>query len=89
MPQTCLEVVGCAVKCIDLQMNPPGFSVTCVANCVAQGCSDVQFFVDQVLNCVVAHLPECIGGGGGGGIGCFMDKCQSQFAACIGANCSQ
>jgi hypothetical protein len=63
--------------------------VTCVANCVAQGCSDVQFFVDQVLNCVVAHVPDCIGGGGGGGLNCFQQQCQSEFAACIGANCSQ
>jgi hypothetical protein len=86
MPASCLEVVGCALQCLDLQAIPPKFSVTCVANCVAKGCSDVQFFVDQVLNCVVLHIPDC---GGGGGVGCFQDKCQAEFAACIGATCNQ
>ena len=72
----------CAFECVDLTMDPPGFSVTCVANCVALGCADVQFFVDQVLNCAVGALPIC-----GGDFGCVQEECDAQFAACIGANC--
>jgi hypothetical protein len=63
-------------------MNPPGFSVSCVANCVAQGCSDVQFFVDQVLDCAAANLVTC-----GADFGCIQSACGNEFAACLGATC--
>jgi len=81
-PKGCLEVVGCALQCIDITKNPPQFSVACVANCVAQGCADVQFFVDQVLNCVVSKLPQC-----GPNFGCLQNACGPEFAACIAATC--
>jgi hypothetical protein len=74
--------------CIDLQATPPSFSLTCVSNCVAEGCPNVQFFVDQVINCAISALPQCIGGGGGGVFGCIMNQCSSQFSACIGATCN-
>ncbi len=61
---------------------PPSFSVTCVANKVALGCADVQFFIDQVLNCAVGALATC-----GGDPGCIQDECDSELAACIGATC--
>jgi hypothetical protein len=47
------------------------------------GVVDVQFFVDQVLNCAVANLPQC-----GGDPGCLQKACDSEIAACIGATCS-
>jgi hypothetical protein len=47
----------------------------------------VQFFVDKVLSCVASHIPDCIGQGGG--VGCLMAQCQSQFTACLGATCDQ
>jgi hypothetical protein len=81
-PKTCLEVVTCSFQCIDLQQTPPKFSIACVANCVAQGCADVQFFVDQVLNCAIGALPTC-----GGNFGCIQQACSTQFAACIAATC--
>ena len=78
----CIEIVTCALNCIDLNMNPPGISLSCAANCVALGCSNVQFFVDQVLNCAVANLGTC-----GGDFGCIQTQCDAEFAACIGATC--
>jgi hypothetical protein len=64
-----------------------GFNVTCVANCVSAGCANSQFFVNQVLNCAVGAIPQCIGMGGGGIVGCLMKQCSSQLAACIGSSC--
>jgi len=82
MPKTCLETITCALGCIDLMSQPPKFSVTCVANCVSEGCPNSQFFVDQALNCFVGALPMC-----GGDFNCLQGACGSQIAACIGANC--
>jgi hypothetical protein len=77
-----LEVVTCALDCIDIGQNPPQFSLTCVSTCVALGCADVQFFVDQVINCIVFSLPIC-----GGDFNCLQNECAAEFAACIGAEC--
>jgi hypothetical protein len=74
--------VGCAFQCIDLEQDPPEFSISCVANCVSLGCADVQFFVDQVLDCAFQALPFC-----GGDFGCIQEECDAEFAACIGATC--
>ncbi|NUQ76022.1 MAG: hypothetical protein HUU21_20980, partial [Polyangiaceae bacterium] len=82
-PIGCLEIVFCALQCIDLEQEPPQFSIACVANCVALGCADVQFFVDQVLTCAVTVIPEC-----GGDAGCIQKECDEEFAACIGATCN-
>jgi hypothetical protein len=78
----CMQVVQCAFQCIDVNADPPTFSVSCVANCVALGCAKVQFFVDQVLTCAAQHLPEC-----GGDFGCLQNVCGAEIAACIGATC--
>jgi hypothetical protein len=83
-PITCFEIVTCAFQCIDLEQDPPAFSITCVANCVSQGCADVQFFVDQVLTCAVSALPNC-----GGDFGCIQSECDAEIAACLGAQCNQ
>jgi hypothetical protein len=81
-PIGCLEVVGCTFQCIDLEQVPPDFSISCVANCVSLGCADVQFFVDQVLDCAFDVLPIC-----GGDFGCIQEECDQEFAACIAATC--
>src|SRR6185295_4934335 len=67
---TCIETVTCAFGCF----SGMGFSATCVTNCVSQGCANAQFFVDQVLNCAVKNIPQCIGGGGI--VNCLMKECQ-------------
>jgi hypothetical protein len=81
-PLGCLEVVNCSLGCIDLQQDPPDFNVGCVANCIAAGCADVQFFVNQMLQCAIQQLGEC-----GGDPDCILGECSSELAACIGANC--
>jgi hypothetical protein len=82
-PIGCIQIVMCSVGCIDMGQFPPQFSMTCVANCVAQGCADVQYFVDQVLNCMVFALPVC-----GTDVGCLQTQCAAQFAACANATCN-
>jgi hypothetical protein len=60
-----------------------------VANALAQGCANAQAAADQVVNCAIANIGSCIGGGGGGGIfQCFQSKCSAQFATCLGATCN-
>ena len=80
----CFQIVTCALgNCIDLGGGfPPQFSLTCVANCVAQGCPDVQFFVDQFISCAIGALPQC-----GGDFMCLQDQCSSEFSACLAATC--
>ena len=81
----CLEVVNCALGCLDLGSLPPKFSLSCIANCTAQGCADVQYFVDEFINCAIANIGNCLGDGGG--IGCIQKACDAELAACIGAKC--
>jgi hypothetical protein len=85
----CFQIVTCALGCIELNQDPPKFSITCVANCVAKGCADVQFFVDQTLNCAVLNindLADCISGPGSA-ISCVQQYCGSEVAACLNATC--
>ena len=80
----CFEIVTCVLGgCIDLGGGfPPDISLTCFANCVAKGCADVQFFVDQFVNCALGAIPEC-----GGDFQCFQEVCQEEFTACLAADC--
>ncbi len=93
----CLQMVGCVLTsggpngtgCIEFGGGGfPNVSLTCFANCVAQGCADAQQAVDQFVGCAIQHIPECIGGGGGGVFGCLQEVCGAEFAACISSNCN-
>ena len=75
----CPEELTCAFGCLNLMGNPPMISVSCIANCAADGCPAAQFFFDQVANCLIANIGSC-----GPSIGCLMGKCQSEIAACLG-----
>jgi hypothetical protein len=98
--KNCIDVVSCAIGglvpggsgngCIDLGSTPPSFSLSCVANCLAEGCANAQKAADQVVNCAVANIFGCFGsGGGGGGVGqCILQKCGSEIAVCLAANCN-
>jgi hypothetical protein len=79
-----MEVVMCIIpKCLQLNQSPPGFSAVCMANCIAQGCSDVQYFVDKVLQCALLKaIPSC-----GPSLSCIESKCSSEIKACLNAKC--
>ena len=85
----CLQTVTCAFGCINMNggNGVPQFSATCLANCIADGCPNVQFFVDQVLNCAVGAFPMCKGQGQGQIFSCVQNLCGTAFAACFGATC--
>lgn len=80
----CFAMLTCALKCIDLSTQPPGVSVTCVADCVSEGCPSAQFFFDQAFNCFLQNITSC-----GLDINCLETQCDSQVAACIGSKCTQ
>ena len=81
---SCFAAFTCAIKCINTNTQPPTVSVSCVANCLAQGCPDTQFFFDQAFNCAVLKgLPKC-----GGNIQCIMQVCSSEITACLGSSCN-
>ena len=79
----CFQVVTCALKCFNLQQDPPQISATCLAQCVALGCSDVQFFVDQVLNCAIFKFAD----GTCNEPDCVLEACKNEVAVCLGATC--
>jgi hypothetical protein len=83
---SCFKAFTCAIGCIDLMMTPPSVSVSCLANCVAEGCADTQFFFDQAFNCVI---DAALFGDGGSchDIMCLESQCGPQIAACLGAVC--
>jgi len=83
---TCIQIVTCDFGCIDFAGGgggggPPSFSLTCIADCVAMGCADIRFFVDQVVNCAVSHLGEC------SDLACVQRVCGDEITACLGARC--
>lgn len=84
--KNCFQIVTCALGCVQLDKDPPEFSVSCVANCVAQGCPDVQFFVDQALTCAFLNLDE-IANCNGSILECAQQSCGPEMNACLGATC--
>ena len=84
--KNCLQVVTCTLGCIEFNTSPPKFSLTCVANCAAQGCPDVQYFVDEVVNCAIFNIQDIIGCPGSP-LSCLQGSCGSEISACLGASC--
>jgi hypothetical protein len=80
---SCFQAFTCAIKCIQLNSNPPSVSVSCVANCLAEGCPDTQFFFDQAFNCAIVQAF----GGCGGDFNCIQQACATEIAACLGSTC--
>lgn len=86
---SCFMIVTCALGCVELDEDPPNFSVSCVANCVSKGCADVQFFVDQTLSCAfqnVEKIADCADGPSSV-MSCAQKFCGAELAACLGATC--
>ncbi len=78
----CLEMLTCALGCVDFSMRPPNISVTCIADCVSRGCPTAQFFFNQAFNCFIQNFSQC-----GPSINCLMMACQTQTAECIAYRC--
>jgi hypothetical protein len=58
-------------------------SLSCLGNCVADGCPDTQFFLDQAVNCAIqAAFGTC-----GGDFQCITQQCGTEIAACLGSTC--
>ncbi len=82
--KSCFQAFTCSIGCIKLNSNPPQVSISCVANCLAQGCADTQFFFDQAFNCAVFKgIAQCKGPD----INCLQKVCGPEIAACLGATC--
>jgi hypothetical protein len=84
--KSCFQAFTCAIGCIDLMATPPSVSVSCVANCVAEGCPATQYFFDQAFNCILDTA--LFGDAGCKDITCFEKSCQNEINACLGATCS-
>jgi hypothetical protein len=86
--KTCFESFTCVIGCIGFGMGgPPMVNLACIANCVADGCADTQYFLNQAVNCA---LDSIIGGGDAGSCmspSCIETVCGPQIAACLGATC--
>ncbi len=80
---TCREIVNCVFGCFNLRQRPPQISLACVGDCTARGCADVQFFVDQAVNCAVQNAF----GGGIGGIDQIFQVCAAELEACYAVSC--
>ena len=78
----CMEMLTCALGCVDFSMRPPNISVTCIADCVAMGCPSAQFFFNQAFNCFIQNFGKC-----GPKFGCLSMQCGPELAACIGSKC--
>lgn len=82
----CQAMFTCAIKCINFDSSPPGFSVACIGNCVSLGCADAQSFFDTAIQCVVE---KAVGGDCGRDFSCYEKACGAEIGACIGARCPQ
>ena len=83
--RACGESLTCTFGCFSFGGGGgiPSFSLSCLANCVAQTCADSRSFLDAVVSCAVMNFPMCGGPGGGGGIACIMSACSSEIRACL------
>jgi hypothetical protein len=80
----CMAMLRCSIGCIDTSTRPPTVRVSCLGNCVAKGCPAAQSLFDQAFNCFIQHVNTC-----GASLDCLTKECDSEVAACIGANCPQ
>jgi hypothetical protein len=85
---SCFQAFTCAIKCIDLSSNPPVVSVSCVANCLAEGCAKTQYFFDQAFNCAVDTAIFGADGSSCRTLTCIESACGNQIAACLGSSCN-
>jgi hypothetical protein len=80
---SCGESLTCVFSCIDFGGGGgiPSFSLSCLAGCVAQTCTDSRFFLDQVVNCAIGNIGTCTD------FSCIMSECRTEIAACLADRC--
>ena len=80
---SCGESLTCVFGCIDFGGGGgiPMFSLSCLAGCVAQTCTDSRFFLDQVVSCAIGSIGTC------SDLGCIMTECRTEIAACFADRC--
>jgi hypothetical protein len=85
--KTCEQILTCAFACF--QGGIGGLSLSCLADCDANACTQAQGFADQATDCLVQSFLNgtCSAGGGGGGgaLQCAEQACASQIASCLGS----
>jgi len=83
--QTCEQILTCAFGCIG---GPNGFSLSCIAACDTNSCTQASGFANNATNCIVGTFIDgtcSFGGGGGGGVlQCAETACAAPIAACLG-----
>lgn len=67
--------------CLDLSTDPPDFSVSCIGHCTATACADVQFLIDQIVDCAIWVFIL------GGELEDVLDECSEEVSACLEATC--
>ena len=83
----CFPMLTCSFGCIDpappgADAGPPNVRVSCIADCVAEGCASARFFFDQAFNCFLQHFDQC-----GSDRDCLMKACNAEVTACVGEIC--
>jgi len=80
--KSCGESLSCVFGCVDFSGGgggPPSFDFSCIVGCFAQTCADSRSFLNNVVNCAVANVGSC----GGGGLSCIMGACSTEITACL------
>jgi hypothetical protein len=77
-----MDVLFCVLEYLDPEAMPPISCLSCVANCLATACPDVQSLIDQLIfDCAVWVLI------GGGDIDDVLADCSEYVDACVGMSC--
>jgi hypothetical protein len=81
--KNCFQEITCAISCV--QGGITNLNSTCIVGCLADGCPNAQYFVNQALGCIIGAAlgGQCMGLD----INCLMMACGSQISACIGSHC--
>jgi hypothetical protein len=91
---TCFQDLTCAIGCFGGlggggggfgggDGGIPNINLTCIVDCLAEGCASAQYFAQQAVNCFIENLGTC----GGFSLNCLMSACSGPVAACIGDHC--
>lgn len=76
----CPQMVDCAIECFAVAFPP---ELTCVTNCVSQGCADAQSAAQNFIDCaILAAFSGC-----GEDFMCILDACDAEYTACLAGYC--